>query len=157
MVSKEILVQYSSMKEEIDEVREKIDKLEFEIDEIQKKIAKIESGETVKDKVYGGEGGLQPFNIEGVPLKEYDRRKTDLLTKKLMLNQRKSTLEILEFELLRKTNEVEEFISSIEDSNMRRIINLRFLHNMTWVQVARKIGGNTEGSVKMAFQRFMEN
>lgn len=157
MVSKEILIQYSDMKQEIQEVREKISSLELNIAKLQGQLRKIEDGETVKDKVYGGEGGLQPFTIEGVPVKEYEKKKTDLLTKKLLLNQRKSTLEILEYDLLHKTNEVEEFISSIDDSRMRRIINLRFLHNLTWNQVADKIGGNTEGSVKMAFQRFMES
>lgn len=39
---------------------------------------------------------------------------------------------------------------------MRRIINLRFLENKTWIQIAHIIGGNTESSVKMAFQRFIE-
>ena len=79
------------------------------------------------------------------------------MVKRLLLSQRKSTLELLEFDLLKKTNEVEEFITGIGDSRMRRIINLRFLENLSWNKVADRIGGgNTEGSVKMAFQRFME-
>lgn len=157
MISKEILVQYSDLQKEMIETKEKIKKLETTIKNIQNRISEIESGEIVKDKVYGGEGGIQGFHIEGVPAREYERKKTDLLSKKLLLNQRKSMLEILEFDLLEKTNEVEEFISSVEDSRMRRIINLRFIENLPWNRVADKIGGgNTEGSIKMAFQRFME-
>ena len=69
----------------------------------------------------------------------------------------KSTLEILEFDLLQKTNEVEGFIASIDDSRMRRIINLRFIENLSWNKVADHIGGgNTEDSIRMAFNRFME-
>lgn len=157
MASKEILAQYSDLQEEIREIRKKIEKLEERIPKIQKRINEIEKGETVKDKVYGGAGGMQGYNVEGVPIKEYTERKTDLLSKKLLLNTRKSTLELLEFDLLQKTNEVEEFIASIDDSRMRRIINLRFIENLSWNRVADHIGGgNTEGSIKMAFQRFME-
>jgi len=157
MVSKEILIQYSDLQEEIKEVRKKIEKLEIRIPQIEKRINEIEKGEIVKDKVSGGLGGMQHFEIEGVPVKEYQNRKTDLLSKKLLLNNRKSTLELLEFDLLQKTNEVEEFIASVDDSRMRRIINLRFIENLSWNKVADCIGGgNTEGSIKMAFQRFME-
>lgn len=157
MVSKEILIQYSDLQEEIKEVRKKIEYLQERIPKIEKRIEEIESGELVKDKVRGGEGGWQCFNIEGVPTKEYEQKKTELLTKKLLLNQRKSTLEILEFDLLQKTNDVEEFIASIEDSRMRRIINLRFIENYSWNKVADYIGGgNTEDSARMAFNRFMK-
>ena len=157
MITKEILVQYSDLVEEVKEVRKKIDFLESRIPKIQERINEIESGELVKDKVRGGIGGLQSFTIEGTPVKEYEERKTELMSKKLILNKRKTNLEELEFELLQKTNEVEEFIASIDDSRMRRIINLRFIENMTWNEVADNIGGgNTEGSIKMAFQRFME-
>lgn len=157
MVTKEILIQYSDLQEEIKEVRKKIEWLEDRIPKIAKRIEQIESGEIVRDKVRGGEGGIQSFNIEGVPVAEYEKKKTDLLSKKLLLNNRKSTLEILEFDLLRKTNEVEEFIASIDDSRMRRIINLRFIENFSWNKVADHIGGgNTEDSIRMAFNRFME-
>lgn len=157
MVSKEILIQYSDLQEEIKEIRKKIEKLEERIPKIENRINEIEKGEIVKDKVRGGFGGLQSYNIEGVPLKEYSDRKTDLLSKKLLLNSRKSTLELLEFDLLQKTNEVEEFIASVNDSRMRRIINMRFIENLSWNKVADLIGGgNTEDSIRMAFNRFME-
>ena len=142
MVSKDILSQYSDIQEEIKEVRKKIEKLETDIE-------KIESGETVIDTVSGGNGGIQHFKIEGVPCLEYGRKKT-------LLYARKATLQLLEDDLLEKTNEVEKFIASVDDSRMRRIINLRFLGNKTWIQIAHIIGGNSESSVKMAFQRFIE-
>ncbi|MCM1224611.1 MAG: hypothetical protein NC548_60200 [Lachnospiraceae bacterium] len=157
MVSKEILIQYTDLQQEVKEVREKIQRLEDSIPKIEKRINEIEKGETVKDKVRGGLGGLQSFNIEGVPLKEYEKKKTDLLTKKLLLNNRKSTLKIMEFDLLRKTNEIEEFIASIDDSRMRRIINLRFIEGLSWFKVAERMGNNnTEDGVRMSFNRFME-
>ena len=158
MVTKEILTQYSDLLKEKEEVRNKIAYLEDRIPKLEEKIKKIEDGEVVKDKVRGGLGGIQSFIVEGVPTEEYQKKRTELLSKKLMLNQRKSILEILEFEITEKISDVEEFISSIDDSRMRRIINLKFIENLTWLQVANRIGGgNTESSIKMSFHRFMEN
>ena len=142
-ISKEVLVQYADLQQECKEVREKIEKLEKQID-------RIEKDGNVIDKVRGGEGGLQSFKIEGFPYPEYNRKKT-------LLYARKATLVELEMELLETLNQVEEFIASIKDSHIRRIISLRIVDNLSWNKVADRIGGgNTEGSVKMAFQRFME-
>ena len=142
-ISKEVLIQYSDLQKECKEVREKIEKLEKQID-------RIEKDGNVIDKVRGGEGGLQSFKIEGFPYPEYNRKKT-------LLYARKATLVELEMELLETLNQVEEFIASISDSHIRRIISLRIVDNLSWNKVADRIGGgNTEGSVKMAFQRFME-
>ena len=142
MVTKEILTQYADLQKECKEVREKIEKLE-------KQIAKIEADGSVVDKVSGGEGGFQSFKIEGFPYPEYIRKKT-------LLYARKATISELEMELLETLNEVEEFIASIKDSHIRRIVNLRIVDGLSWCEVARKIGGNTEDSVRKAFERFME-
>lgn len=142
MVSKEILIQYADLQQEVKEIREKIEKLESQID-------KIEQEGSVKDKVMGGEGGWQPFQIEGFPYPEYSRKKT-------LLYARKATLLELEMELLETLNDVEEFISSIKDSHIRRIVNLRVIEGLSWRKVADKVGGNTEDSVRKSFDRFME-
>ena len=143
MVTKKVLSQYSDLQEEVKEVRLKIERLE-------KDISKIEAGEMVIDSVSGGNGGKQNFKIEGIPFPEYSRKKT-------LLYARKATLQLLEDDLLEKTNEVEQFIASVDDSRIRRIINLRFLENKSWNEVADCIGGgNTEDSVRKSFTRFFE-
>nr|DAV95055.1 MAG TPA: Protein of unknown function (DUF1492) [Bacteriophage sp.] len=143
MVSKEILVQYGDLQEEVKEVRERISQTE-------KQIMKIEEEGNVIDTVSGGNGGIQHFKIEGFPYPEYSRKKS-------LLYARKATLANLELELLETLNQVEEFIASVDDSRMRRIITLRFIDNLSWNKVANHIGGgNTEDSVKKSFYRFME-
>lgn len=143
MISKEILIQYSDLQEEVKEVRERIDKTE-------KQIAKIEDEGNVIDSVCGGNGGIQHFKIEGFPYPEYSRKKT-------LLYARKATLASLEMELMETLNKVEEFIASVEDSRMRRIITLRFNDNLSWFKVAERLGGkSTADSVRMEFNRFME-
>lgn len=143
MISKEILTQYSDLQEEVKEVRNRIESTE-------KQIAKIEEEGNVVDTVSGGSGGIQHFKIEGFPYPEYSRKKS-------LLYVRKATLASLEMELLETLNRVEEFIASVEDSRIRRIITLRFIENLSWNKVADRIGGgNTEDSVKKSFYRFME-
>lgn len=142
-MTKEILTQYSDLQGEIKEVRQKIIKLENEIE-------KIEHEGTAMDSVTGGFGGTQHFKIEGVPIPEYNHKKT-------LLYSRKTTLQLLEDDLLEKTNQVEEFIASLSDSRMRRIINFRFLENKSWLQTAYALGGKaTADSVRMEFERFFK-
>ena len=144
MISKEILIQYGDLQEEVKEVRERIERTERQIEKIK------EEGNVI-DTVSGGSGNTQHFKIEGFPYPEYSRKKT-------LLYARKATLASLEMELLETLNQVEEFIASVDDSRMRRIITLRFIENLSWNKVADRIGGgNTEDSVKKAFYRFMEN
>lgn len=157
MVTKEILNQYDDLRKEQVELEDTIARLEKQIDKLQKRIAEIEEGGTVKDRVYGGDGGIQGFNIEGVPVSEYSHKKTELMRKKLLLEERISRLRYLRVRVADTVNQVEEFMYSLNDSYMRRIINLRFVQNLSWIQVAQRMGGgNTEDGVKKAFYRFME-
>lgn len=143
MVNKDVLKQYIDLKEEIKEVQSRIQKTEKQIERIKKEGA-------VVDKVKGGSGGIQSYRIEGFPIPEYSRKKTLLYTRKAILTE-------LELEIAETLNSVEEFVSGIKDSHIRRIVTLRVVEGLSWNDVAKKIGGgNTEGSVKMAYQRFME-
>lgn len=142
-MTREKLEQYSDLQKEIEEVKERIKRTE-------KEIMQIEEEGTVKDKVTGGMGGLQSFQIEGFPYPRLSQKKT-------LLYSRKATLASLEYEVSETLNQVESFIASIEDSRMRRIITLRYVENLPWFKVADKLGGgNTEDGVRMAFNRFME-
>lgn len=143
MVTKKILHEYIDLQREIEETREKIVKVE-------KQIAKIEKQGAVIDTVSGGDGGIQHYKIEGFPYPEYSRKKT-------LLYARQTTLTNLEIELMETINEIELFISQIDDSFMRRIINLRFIEKLSWGEVANRMGGaNNEDNIKKAFYRFME-
>lgn len=141
MVTKNILVQYSSLQEEIKEVRNRIAQTE-------KQIQKIEKEGSLLERKPGGVAGIS-HQIEGFPYLEYNRKKT-------LLYSRKATLTSLELELMETVNQIEEFIAELDDSRIRRIINLRFIENLSWGKVAARIGGgNTEDSIKKMFYRFM--
>lgn len=142
MINRKLLLQYADLQKEIKELQKKIEQNE-------KKISQIEKSGAVCDKVRGGEGGYQFFKIEGFPFPEYSRQKT-------LLMARKSNLARLESEILESLNEIEEYISGIDDSRMRRIMNLRLIENLSWNQIANQIGGgNTEDSIRKAFNRYI--
>lgn len=50
------------------------------------------------------------------------------------------------------------YIDTIEDAQTRMIFRLRFIHCMTWSQVAKAIGGrNTANSVKAICYRYLKS
>lgn len=52
---------------------------------------------------------------------------------------------------------LEAFIDSVDDPQIRLILSYRFVDLLSWLQVARKIGGqNTEDSVKKSCYRFLK-
>ena len=143
MISKEILIQYSDLQQEITELHDRKKSLE-------KQFKSFLDGGTVTDMVTGGSGGIQHFKIEGFPVVAYEKAR-NALQRNIQRIEDKYT------ELLELQNDVEEYIESITDSRMRRIVRMRFIDKLTWNQVADNIGGgNTEDSVRMAFNRFIE-
>ncbi len=142
-LTKEVLIQYAEIREEVKEVRKKIDSQENQI-------KRMEEEGFVVDCVKGGLGGIENFKVRGFPYPEYSRKKT-------LLYSRKATLEMLEVDLLESINLAEEFISSLTDARMRRLLNLRFIEDLTWIQVARRMKGkHTAESCRKAVERFFE-
>ncbi len=149
-MDKNILIQYCDMKEEIKDLRRRIRELEKQIDRIKEEGA-------VKDTVSGGMGGTQHFVVEGFPVPEYNRKMMLLKTRKVMLVEK-------ETELLELTNQVEEYIASIEKSELRIMFRLYYIDGMTWIQVAHRMNrmfpkrrkAYTEDGCRMRNTRFFE-
>lgn len=149
-MEKEILLQYTDLVKEQNEIKARIDRLENDIDRLESKV------ESIADVVKGGAGGEQRYSVEGYT-EDQQRLRTDLMVKKMLLSQRKALLTTLKFEILEKANEVEIYIASIDDSYMRRLVSFRVLDGLKWGEVAIKMGGNnTEDSVKKAFYRYIK-
>jgi hypothetical protein len=149
-VDKNVLIQYCDMKEEIKDLRRRIT-------ETEKQIFRIAEEGTVKDTVSGGMGGIQHFVVEGMPVPELSR-------KRLLLNKRKAMLIEKENELLELMNQAEEYINSIEKSELRIMFRLYYIDNLTWVQVAHRLNSifpkrriaYTEDSCRMKNKRFFD-
>lgn len=149
-MDKNVLIQYVDMVEEIKDLRRRIHELEKQIDRIKEEGA-------VKDTVSGGMGGTQHYTVEGFPIPEYSR-------KMMLLRSRKAMLEEKEAELLELTNQAEEYIGSIEKSELRIMFRMYYIDGLTWIQVAHRMNRMfpkrrktyTEDSCRMRNTRFFE-
>ncbi len=123
--SKEVMIQYSDMQEEIKRMRADIQKTEDDIARL------LEEG-TVCDKVKGGFGGIQGFKIEGFPVAVFEKRKR-------LLRQKMDRLTEKENDLLETTESIEIFIDSIPVSRDRRIFHAIYMESKTQQQIAREL------------------
>ena len=68
----------------------------------------------------------------------------------------KERISHLESRCAEEKKRLEKYIGTIKDDQTRMIFRLRFLHCMTWPQVAEAIGGrNTANSVKLICHRYL--
>lgn len=142
-MTKNVLTQYDDLLRELKEVEQRVANVKAEIRKIE------EEGE-VTDMVAGGYGGIQHFTIQGFPVPEYKRKKSQLRHREIILNALKSEIEDT-------VNDVHVYINGIQDSHIRRIIAMRYIDGMTWKQIAKNVGGgNTEDAVRKTVERFLE-
>ena len=123
--SKEMMIQYSAMQEEIKQMR-------IDIQKTEDSIAKLIEEETVCDKVTGGLGDMQGFKIEGFPVVEFEKRKRLLRKKVDRLTEREN-------DLLEMTESIEMFIENIPVSRDRRIFRAIYFDGKTQQQVANEL------------------
>ena len=151
-LEKSVLIQYCDMQAEIKELRRLIKMTEERLEKIEKEGA-------VSDVVSGGMGGIQHFTVEGFPIPGYTKAKNLLIS-------RKQRLKMKEEELLELTNQAEEYIESIEKSELRIMFRLYYIEGLTWTQVAyrmndlfpkRKVTYTEENCRKRNFRFFEEN
>lgn len=142
---KSILVQYTDLQQEIRDLQERINRKQRLINQME------QQGYTVKDTVRGSriDGTIGPIAVEGFPYPDYSRQKS-------LLRQSITRMEIKQNELLELTNEIEKLIEEIPISKTRNIFRYRYLDNMSWVQVAIRIGGGiTDEGCRSIHNRYL--
>ena len=151
-MDKNILIEYADMKEEIKDLRRRIE-------QNKKELSKL-NGQVVMDSVSCGKKGKKPLGT----VKITGRPVTAISRKESLLNKRIRRLEELEEELLELTIQVDEYIETIEKSELRMIFRLYYIDDLTWYQVALRMNQNfpkrkvkyTEDNCRMRHNRFLE-
>lgn len=151
-VTKDILIQYCELREEIKDLRERIDRGEL-------RLQKIEEEGVVSDTVTGtrADGTIGSIKITGFPIPEYS-------TVKAMLKKRIAKLQIMEDELHEAVNAVDDFINAIPKSDLRQIFRLYYIDDLTWDMVAMKMNYRypkrkteyTKDNCRMRHNRYLE-
>ena len=140
------------MKEEIKDLRRRIEQNKKELSRL--------NGQIVMDSVSCGKKGKKPLGT----VKITGRPVTAISRKDSLLNKRIRRLEELEEELLELTIQVDEYIETIEKSELRIIFRLYYIDDLTWYQVALRMNQNfpkrkvkyTEDNCRMRHNRFLE-
>ena len=151
-MDKNILIEYADMKEEIKDLRRRIEQNKKELSRL--------NGQIVMDSVSCGKKGKKPLGT----VKITGRPVTAISRKESLLNKRIRRLEELEEELLELTIQVDEYIETIEKSELRIIFQLYYIDDLTWYQVALRMNQNfpkrkvkyTEDNCRMRYNRFLE-
>lgn len=130
----ELLEQYADMRREAQ-------MWERELDELRRK------NSVVKDTVRGSMSSFpytsHPVTIQGVP--EPSKR----------FSAREKRLEERRERLAEQLAEIDDFIDSLEDSQLRQIIQYRYVKGYSWVKTAQMVH-NKESTVRMRIQRYFE-
>ena len=150
-LSKDILVQYCEMREEIKNLRDRIDR-------DQRRLERIREEGIVSDTVRGTrkDGTIGPIKITGFPVPEYEAVEA-------MLKKRIAKLGILEDELQEAVSAVDDYIAAIPKSDLRQMFRLYYLDDLTWAQVAMNMNVRfpkkkipyTEDSCRMRHNRYL--
>lgn len=137
----------------------RVNELRMSITRLEEKISGInERGHYVTDSVNRGRKGKKALGkviIVGYANDGYKR-----ITDKLIARRDKLIEE--EQELIKLATEAEEYIAQLEDIEMRNILDLYYLHDFTWVQVAHRMnqlykkGRYTADSCRCRHDRFLK-
>ena len=153
-VDKSILVVYADARARIKMVREQTEKKRRRLEKLEQK------GVRVSDSVSCGKRGKKPLGtvrITGYPVPEHDRAKREY-------EKQYGNLMREEQKLLELQTRVEEDISGLEDIEMRNILTLYYVEDMTWIQVAHGMNRiyqsknrcYTDSSCRQKHDRFLE-
>lgn len=144
---KNVLRQYLAIKKEIDAEENRIDKLQMEINSM------APAEREVTDVVTKGRRGKKPL---GICIIRGNNDYHDINKKRAELRERKAKKELHVVSLEKKVIDVEAYLYSLEESELRSILLYSCIDGMNWREVADAMGeGYTAEACKKKFSRFM--
>ena len=123
-MDKWILVEYADMREEIKDLRRRIDRDRDELDRLNEMI--------VTDSVTCGKKGKKPLKT----VKVQGRPTMRIIKKQEALEKNIKRLELSELELLELAGKAEEYIEQVRKSELRTIFRLYFIDGLSYFRVA---------------------
>lgn len=144
-MDKNILEQYADLIAEREDLQKRIQETELRIEDLCE--------EVVADSVTLGKHGKKPLGrkvIYGTPYPEINRQRW-------ALHKYKTHLREAEIRIGEMIAEVQQYIDEIEDSRIRRIFRYRYVDQLTWLQVALRMGKHhTAESCRKTAERFLQ-
>lgn len=145
-VDKLVLSQYIDLQAEVNDLQKQIQRIEKELDKMEKD--GIQESDIVKGTRTDGTYGT--IKVTGFPLPRWEQTR-------LHLRRRKEKLQEAYDRYLEVTNQVEEYLESLDDFRMKRILQYRFLDGLSWGEVAMKMGKKySADSCRKQVERFYQ-
>lgn len=120
-----------------------------EIKDLEKRIKNLEKkSDIVSDTVMSSEGF--PYTQHAVGISGVNEKKYTLLER---YNIR---LKVFKTKLEKLTVEVEEFIQTVDDSELRQILRYRYHDNYSWVKIMHLMDYESEDKARKKCERFLE-
>ena len=125
--------------------------LQGEIEDLRLEVAnlKTKSAQVVSDTVQGSSNEYpftqHPISIRGCDAstrEKYEQKKTLLYNRITELEQKKA--------------EISQWIDSVPQVRMRRLLRYRYIDGLKWPGIAARLGYTTESAARMAHDRFLE-
>lgn len=129
-MNKEILIQYCDLKQEIKNLEKRIDKIHKQTDFVSDV---VQNGYKRHAVIYGYDiqKAFKLHNLENILQQRYDKA------------------------LQMQTN-IESYINSIERSDIRQILEYRYIDNMNWYQIQTAMSYKHEDTARKKHDKFIE-
>ena len=124
------LVEYCDLKKEIEDLEKRIDRIH-------------KTSEMVSDTVQNGY--KHRAVIYGIDLK-----------RKRKLNMYENKLQEFYGKLFEEQNQIEDYIETIPQSNIRQIFRYRYIDGFNWLQIMHLMKYKSESTARMKHDRFLE-
>jgi hypothetical protein len=109
--------------------------------------------DSVKGSMPGFPYVLHNITVKGLSDDELGQKqgiKSDIEAVKAQLHDRRAAC-------LKEYKRLNEFIASVDDSEMRQILTLKYVYGLHWPDIAAKMGPQvSKDSIRMAHDRFLE-
>lgn len=129
-MDKNILLQYCDLKKEIEKLEARINRLQKQSDFVSDV---VQNGYKRHAVIYGYDliRSSKLHKLERILQERYDK-------------------------VLDLKNQIEEYISKIEKSDIRQIFEHRYIDNLEWFKIAEVMGYNNEDTPRKKHDRFLE-
>lgn len=129
------------MLEQYDDLRREAQMWEKELDDLRAKTS------VVKDTVRGSMSSF-PYTTHPVTIQGAQKSNRRITAREKRLEERRERL-------AEQLAEIDDFIDGLEDSQLRQIINYRYVQGYSWVKTARLVH-NKENAIRMRVKRYFE-
>lgn len=139
-MDKSVLTQINSIRAEIKELKEKLDR-------------SIKPVDIVTDSVQGSSRHY-PYTKHNCIIQGVDEHR--VVSNKRNRNKYNKQIKSKEYKLEKLINKLEYELNYIEDSEIRRIIRYKYEEDLNWIQIMFKMEYDSESKARMKLERFLK-